>query len=319
MPFLNEKYEPVNTIISMNNTANPNDFDIIAICDAPEYEFEDDIKQFSNVIFVKNAYTIGVDACRSMGINMTKTPAVLIIDGHMRFSHDDWVNKIFDAVTSSPKTLWCTRSVVLWHEMTPEQMNPMLDVLDMATHYSVGANLRYFTPEKDTGPFGLSWSINSSFLKESGGYLSAVLGANYAGNTTWLKMINSFEGLMNWGFSEQYISIKNWLLGGDCRGLDTVSIGHIFRSKAPFIAPYRSHIYNILFTAHTLFPDELDIFENTIRLLKKHESNNYESASELLKTRWDIVCMYREKFQSMKKLSIKDFFERFSIKYTEVL
>ncbi|MFN9956814.1 MAG: hypothetical protein ACK55I_27250, partial [bacterium] len=55
-----------------------------------------------------------------------------------------------------------------------------------------------------------------------------------------------------------------------------------------------------------MFPDELDIFENTIRLLKKHESNNYESASELLKTRWDIVCMYREKFQSMKKLSIKD-------------
>ena len=318
MPFLNEKYEPINTIISMNNTANVEDFDIIAICDAPEYEFEDDIKNFSNVTFIKNTHNIGVDASRSMGINMAKTPAVLIIDGHMRFSHDDWVNKIFDAVISSPKTLWCTRSIVLWHEMTAEQMNPMLDVLDMATHYSVGAKLRYFDSQ-DEGIFGLSWSQGSSCIEESDGYLSSVLGANYAGNTEWLKRILSFEGLLNWGFSEQYISIKNWLSGGDCRGLDTVSIGHIFRSHAPFLASFKNHVYNMLFTVHTLFPDELDIFNSSIKIIQKKHPHNYETAMELLNLRWDIVCTYRERFFSMKTMTIKDLFERFSIPYKEVL
>lgn len=320
MPFLNEEYNPIDTIISINNTvSNPSQIEIIAICDYPTYEYDDIITKFSNVKFIKNKHSIGVDASRSMGINMAKTPAVLVIDGHMRFSHDDWVNKIYDAAITHPKTLWCTRSYVLRDSMTSDELNPMLDVLEVANHYSTGANIRFFDEDEDNKPFGMSWLEKNNFLDTYDGKVPCVLGANYAGNTRWLKHINSFEGMMTWGFSEQYISIKNWLLGGECKGLDTVSIGHIFRSQAPYMKPYKNHVYNMLFTAYTLFSDELDIFNTTIKLIQMDSPNDYKLAMEMLESRWDVLCVYKEKFQSLKVNSLESIFEKFSIPYKEVV
>jgi glycosyltransferase involved in cell wall biosynthesis len=316
MPFLNEGYEPVNTIMSINNTANPDEIEIIAICDAPEYEYENKLRQFSNVTFIKNQYTIGVDASRSVGINLAKTDAVLIIDAHMRFSHDDWVNKIWIAVQESPKTLWCTRGIVLHDTMTEEELNPLRDVLDVSRHYSVGAILHYFENSSKV-PFHLKWSMNSSFLTKTDGFLSCVLGANYAGSSDWLRHIRSFEGMMSWGFSEQYISVKNWLLGGDCRGLDTVSIGHIFRSRAPYVTPYKYHLYNMIFTAYTLFSDELDICNNYINLLKT--SSEFTEANKMIEARWDIVQTYRQYFLQYKTTKLSEYLDRFNIQYREIV
>lgn len=315
MPFLNEGYEPINTILSINNTTDPTQIQIIAICDAPVYEYEEKIKEFSNVTFIKNQHTIGVDASRSMGINLTQTDAVLIIDAHMRFSADDWVNKIHDAVMSGPKTLWCTRSLVLHNTMTEEELNPLIDVASVNRKYSVGAKLYYLQDSKT--PFHLKWAENSSFLTETDGYLSCVLGANYAGNTEWLKSIRSFEGLMSWGFSEQYISVKNWLLGGDCKGLDTVSIGHIFRPRAPYVTPYKNNVYNMLFTGYTLFSDELDIFENYVTLLKV--TSDYDAAMKMIESRQDIANIYKNYFLTKKTKLISEYFEQFNIQYKETV
>lgn len=312
MPFLNEGYEPINTIISINNTTDPTQIQIIAICDSPEYEYEEQITQFPNVIFVKNKQKIGVDASRSVGINLAQTDAVLIIDAHMRFSNDDWVDKIYDAVMSNQKTLWCTRSVVLHNTMTIEELDPLKDVLSVERRYSVGAKL-YYQKEESTLPFHLKWAEHSSFLTETNGYVSCILGANYAGSTQWLQSIRSFEGMLTWGFSEQYVSIKNWLLGGDCRGLDSVSIGHIFRRTPPFVSPFRDNVHNMLFTAYTLFSDELDIFTNYISLLSTH--HEYENAMKILDSRWDIVNIYRNYFLPKKTQKLTEYFDKFNIQY----
>jgi glycosyltransferase involved in cell wall biosynthesis len=315
MPFLNEGYEPVNTVISINNTTDPTQIEIIAICDAPEYEYEDKLREFPNVIFVKNQHTIGVDASRSVGINMAKTESVLVIDAHMRFSNDDWVNKIYEATMEHPKTLWCTRSLVLLNTMSEEELDPTKDVLHKERRYSVGAKL-YYLDDSHT-PFHLKWSEGSSFLTQTHGYLSCVLGANYAGNVEWLKSIRSYEGMLSWGFSEQYISVKNWLLGGDCRGLDSVSIGHIFRKTAPFVTPFKNNVHNMLFTAHTLFSDEVDIFENYVILLKK--LGDYENAAAMLESRWDVVSMYKNYFLTKKTQSLHEYFDKFNINYKEIV
>lgn len=316
MPFLNEGYEPINTILSINFTIDPTQVEIIAICDAPEYEFEEKIKEFSNVRFIKNKHKVGVDGCRSMGIYLAKSPVTLVIDAHMRFAFDDWVNKIYDVVMDSPKTIWCTRSVVLYDSMTSAELNPHRDVTQISNHYSVGSRMRYHKPP-DTVPFNMDWIHTSSFLNENDGYLTCILGANYAGSTEWLRYIRSFEGLIGWGFSEQYISVKNWLLGGDCRGLDTVSIGHIFRKKAPYHTPYRNQLYNIIFTANVLFPEELDIFENYISLIEtQHE---FKPAIEMIEARWDVVCSYREYFLSKKIQTLTEYFDRFNIQYKDTV
>lgn len=311
MPFLNEGYEPINTIISINNTTDPTQVEIIAICDAPEYEYEEKIKQFSNVTFIKNTHTIGVDASRSVGINLAQTKAVLVIDAHMRFSKDDWVQKIYQAVIEHPKTIWCTRSLVLHDTMSSDELDPMKDVSSVSRKYSVGAKLYYLQDSKT--PLHLKWAEYSSYLTETDGYLSCILGANYAGNVEWLKSIRSFEGLLSWGFSEQYISVKNWLLGGDCRGLDSVSIGHIFRSKAPYVTPFKNNLYNMLFTGYTLFSDELDIFENYISLLEG--ISDFNTSMKMLESRWDIVSMYKNYFLKKKTQKLTEYFDRFNIQY----
>lgn len=317
MPFLKENFEPINTIISMNNTDDSSTFEIIAVCDEPYYEFEKELKKFDNVILVKNEHTIGVDASRSIGINMASTPAILVIDGHMRFAKDNWVDKIYDACMQHKKTLWCTRSLVLNDEMPPEKINPFIDVRDMATHYSLGANLFFY--KDDRGLFGLSWSEASSCIERSEGLLSCVLGANYACSTEWLKTIRAFEGLMDYGFSEQYISIKSWLLGGDCRGLDTVSIGHIFRSTAPYIQTYGMHVYNKLFTIHTLLCDETELLQYAIDIMKQKDPNGFSEGSDILQKRWDIVLTYQSYFMKMKKKKLTEVFDKFNMPYKEVL
>ena len=315
MPFLNEGYEPINTIISINNTTNPDEIEIIAICDTREYEHEEQIKQFKNVKFIKNEHTIGVDACRSMGINLAQSDTTLIIDAHMRFSRDEWVDKISSAVNESPKTVWCTRSLVLHNTMTEEELDPLKDILCVPRRHSVGAKLYYLEDSKT--PFHLKWAEGSSFLEETNGFLSCILGANYAGSTQWLKEIRSFEGLLSWGFSEQYISVKSWLLGGDCRGLDSVSIGHIFRPQAPFVTPFKYNVYNMMFTAHTLFSDELDIFENYINLLKVFP--DFETSTKLIESRWDVVSIYKNYFLTKKVQKLSEYFDRFNIQYKEIV
>ena len=55
MPFLKEGKEPLNTIISMNRTADPSSFEILAICDGEEnYEHENEIRKIPNVKYFKN-------------------------------------------------------------------------------------------------------------------------------------------------------------------------------------------------------------------------------------------------------------------------
>jgi glycosyltransferase involved in cell wall biosynthesis len=315
MPFLNEEFEPINTIISMNNTADCSEFEIIAICDAPEYKFEEAMRRFTNVRFVKNATTIGLGACRSMGINTASAPVVLVIDAHMRFSNDDWVNKIYNAAMEHPKTLWCTRSYVLRDTMTVQQLSPYKDVLSIAVNYAVGATILFDKSNKKPYPLSLKWITKSSFLDNYSGYVPCVLGANYFGNTQWLRKIRSFEGLLSWGFSEQHVSIKNWLLGGDCRGLDTVAIGHIFRTTRPYRTDFSYLLYNILFTANVLFAEELDFFNDFMYILESRyvDNSSYKSALNLLNERRDIVNIYKHTFLANKQMLIVDYLKKFNI------
>ncbi len=319
MPFLKEGLEPVKTITSINNTTNPQEIEIIAICDEPEYEHEDLINSFNNVKFIKNSHTVGIDASRSIGIHAATAPATLIIDGHMRFSRDDWVNKILEATKKEPTTLWCTKSLVLDTTMSDEELDPFKDALHKERHFSVGAEFHF---NKDHNyPFGLIWLHLTTFKdKYQDNEVPCVLGANYASSTEWLKRSRLFEGLIGYGFSEQYASIKNWLLGGKCKGLEDVGIAHIFRKNRPYTANYTQHLYNMLFTAYTLFPDELDFYTNYINFIASKNVSNpqFNLALEMLEQRYDIVATYRHHALSMKTIKVVDMLSHLNINFEDM-
>lgn len=314
MAFLNEKAEPLNTVISMNRSADPSTFEIIVMCDAPEYEFEHEITKYPNVRLVKNKNRLGPHAASTVGIHMAEAPSVLIIDAHMRFCQDDWVNKIHDACMTNPTTLFCTRSYVLQDAWDPELLDPMRDFREVTDRYSVGARLKFFDSKiHELRPLQPEWIEKSNFIKEFGGYVPCILGANYAANTEHIKKIRCFEGMKLYGFCEQFVSIKNWVFGWDCKGLDTVSIAHMFRPTPPFVSHSKYFIWNVLLTIHVLFYDNPRFIERCYEVLNKDIS--MPGALELLQENWDVIESQKAYFEPMRKLSSQEFLDKFNIIY----
>jgi hypothetical protein len=134
-----------------------------------------------------------------------------------------------------------------------------------------------------------------------------------------LKNARIFEGLLGYGYSEQYASIKNWLLGGTCKGLESVSIGHIFRSTRPYTVTHTHFLYNVLFTAYILFSEEVDFFEKYVKFTREKNSHNtqFEDAIQLLESRHDIVETYRTHAAGLKKMKMVDYLNYFNISYED--
>jgi len=112
MPFLNEGNEPINTISGIYSTCNPNLIEIIAIDDCSTLSYTD-FSLFPDVKVIRNNNRIGVAACRHKAALLAQTPNLLIIDGHMRFRDDNWIERITTALEKEPETLFCTTCVAL--------------------------------------------------------------------------------------------------------------------------------------------------------------------------------------------------------------
>jgi len=320
MPFLKEGKEPLNTIISMNRTADPSSFEILAICDGEEnYEHENEIRKIPNVKYFKNEEQLGPHLSTANGVYEAEAPVVLMIDGHMRFSSDNWVEKIYNIATNSPKTVWCTKSYVLTNEQEPFFLDPYKDIREVSTHYSIGSKIHFFDEKNGAmrggGVFSLSWSSHS-MTSSRDNIIDCVLGANYIGTTEWLKTIKSFDGLRGWGGCEQHISIKNWLLGGDCRGIPSVSIGHIFRKTPPYYTPSKYNLYNNLYTVYTLLPDELDITEKILKFME--EQPEFNNAMEIVEQNKNMISEHREHYMNLKVQSLKQFLSNNKIDFQHV-
>lgn len=315
MVFLNEKAEPLNTLVSMNRSADPSTFEVIMMCDSPEYEFEQEVAKHSNAKLIKNLHRLGPHASTTVGIHMAEAPVILVIDAHMRFCKDEWVEKIHEACMSDPTTLFCTRSYVLRDDMSPELLDPTRDFREVTDRYSVGARLKFYDPKiHELRPLQPEWIEKSNFIKEFNGRVPSLLGANYAMNTEHARKIRSFEGLKLYGFSEQFISIKNWMFGWECKGLDTVGIAHMFRSAPPFVSHSKYFIWNVLWTLHTLFYDNEEFIDKCYEVLHK-DTASMPGALEILNENWDLIETYKSYFEPMRKMSSKEFLDKFNIIY----
>ena len=314
MAFLNEKAEPLNTVISMNRSADPATFEIVVVCDAPEYEFENEITKYPNVKLIKNKNRLGPHAATNVGIYEAEAPSILVIDGHMRFCKDEWVEKIHDDCMSDPTSLFCARSYVLRDEWEPELLDPTRDFREITDRYSVGARFKFFEKRiHELRPLQPEWIEKSNFLTEYDGRVPCILGANYAMNTEHIKRIRCFEGMKMYGFSEQFVSIKNWMFGWECKGLDTVSIAHMFRSVPPFVSHSKYFIWNVLFTIHVLFYDNPKFIEKCYEILNKDVS--MPGALQILSENWDIIESYKGYFKPMRKMTSQEFLDKFNIVY----
>lgn len=92
-----------------------------------------------------------------------------------------------------------------------------------------------------------------------------VLGAVYAMRTEWFRNIRGMEGLTIYGLEETCISVKTWMLGGECFVLKNIGVGHLYRSKNASPIDPNCIDANRIFLTHMFLDDE-----NTI---KKYDDN----------------------------------------------
>lgn len=256
MPFLNEGDEPVKTLTSLFASCSPEDVAVIAIEDGTATPGM--FAAFPSVTHVCNNARIGVDASRNKGVSLATTPFVFIIDAHMRFTQDDWLQRLLSALRANPNTVFCTTCLALgfkdgvWHDMD-----------DPNTEYN-GATILVtndFSAEQFTCADGTR-KVGREVLEpkwqdkqDASCYdIPCVLGANYACSKAWWEHIRGMNGLLAWGSSEPFLSLKTWMAGGSCKLLTDIKIGHVFRDRAPYATPNWCISYNKVLMMMLLFP-----------------------------------------------------------------
>jgi glycosyltransferase involved in cell wall biosynthesis len=300
MPFLNEDREPIETVQDIYRTANPSLFDIIAIddCSKSPIVFPHNVP----VRLVRNKERMGVDWSRQHGVDLAETPFIFIIDAHMRFHHG-WMDAIIQCLEREPETAWCTTCLGLGYGN--------MDIRKFNGKY-YGATM-LFVDNSATKDRPAREVLEPKWADRKDGEeyeIPCILGANYAFTKKWFQYIGGLRGLKMWGTSEPFLSIKSWLAGGKCKITTKVEIGHKFRSNAPYATGISHLVYNKIFLCRTILPEDLGL--KLIQCLPR--DTNFTEAMKVIDRDASMIEHHRQYYQSIFKLSIYDYCEKFQLR-----
>jgi len=306
MPCLNEEKEPLETVSSIYNTASSDLFKIIVVDDASK-SLPLDFSQFKDVRYVKNAERKGVDGSRQLGVKLADTPYILILDSHMRFKTDNWLEKIIDCLEREPETAWCTVCLALGFGDND---------IGAATGRYYGANMLFVNKDarRDRPAREVlepKWASKKNELEYE---IPCILGANYAFSKKWFDHIRGLKGLRGWGSSEPFLSMKTWMSGGKCKIRTDIEIGHKFRNNAPYVTKISSLVYNKIFMCKTIFPTELG--DELLRYLP--QDRNFREAMNAIDEDRKVIEEDRKYYSQIFKKSIYEYCDRFRIAIPQV-
>ncbi|MFA5586823.1 MAG: glycosyltransferase [Saccharofermentanales bacterium] len=279
IPFLNEGEEPINTINSLYETSDKNLYNIILINDGSnDIEYSNIFDKYDNVLYIKNENRKGIGYSINMSLDYIETPYMMILDAHMRFLNDGWLDRIINELEKNDKLLLCTNSIAL-NNNNKDNWDINKPLSQLVTEYHNTTLFLYYIISNEIFLFDTRWN---KIENDDNNIVDThcVMGACYAMSTNWAKHIKSTKGLLMWGSIEESLSLKTWLSGGCVKLLKTVGIGHVYRLKdEPKYEPKPDHVYyNKLLLLYTLFDD--DIIYNIFKYIKNDE--RYKNAIIML-------------------------------------
>lgn len=268
IPFLNEGEEVANTVRSAREYVG-NNVDIIVIndCSTDGYNYAEELKDL-NVLYIENRISIGAAASKDKGARLSTTPYFILLDAHMRFYDNHWLERYIEELDKDDNRILCCQTRWL------SKSNGIVEEGNKAD--TRGAFLRF--DDVVLMP-GIHWDNyeHNAYLSED--KIPAVLGATYGASKRFWNRIKGLQGLIHYGCEEAYMSIKAYLFGGCCSFVSDVSIGHIYRETAPYQMYYEDTVYNNFWIMQTLFPTSLRCYatskclqhypELTKKLMKK--------------------------------------------------
>jgi len=299
---LNEGDEPLNTIKSIYETADPKDFKIIVFDDGsfPKLEIP---KKYKEVRVVRNNMRIGVAGNFDKGVELARTPFVFLCNARMRFK-PGWIEEGVKWLKKEPETIFCTTSLCLTYDNTD---------IDKCEIKRYGAEIIFSRKDKK---YGIQ-ILEPSWLKEKDKdvyEVPCVLGANYFITKKWYQHIKGFEGLATYGGMCAYLSLKSWMAGGKCKILKKIEIGNIYRDpklykeklKPNYLFIEEDKLWNKLFTAFTL----LSQGEATELLCKLRPKAHYTLLVNRLQHFAAQIKEYRDYYKSINKINAINFIRR---------
>jgi glycosyltransferase involved in cell wall biosynthesis len=276
IPFCNEGEEVWRTVFSLRGKCSRN-VQVILINDASTdgYDYES-IARATGSRYVKNAERAGVAGSREVGAALAETDYFLLLDAHCKLYTPGWDELLVGLLDENPESLICcaTRALGAGRVAMPVNMG-------------FGASL--------TESASVAWRNN----RQPGDVVEveAVLGAAYACSKAYWQRLHGLQGLREYGFDEEFISLKVHAAGGRVLCAQHVEVGHIFRSKFPYHVSRANGAYNEMLTATLLAPADVKR-----RMLKKNAAYNkgaFADAKKMLKANAAWVAQEKEYLHSI--------------------
>ena len=316
MPFRNEGSEPGMTVKSILETCASPDVEILAINDCSDKDPEFPYCSHPQVRYIQNKERLGVTVCRDFGVDAAKSDNVLIIDGHMRFRKDNWLEKGIAAIQDDPESIFFTRSVDIGSGNF--DLGQAVLPFDHGLPCYTGCSLKLFLTPRDNPlrPAGYRNIIESKWIEERAGKIYPVpcmMGSNYFFKKKWYQKLHGFRGLKTWGNSEPFLSLKSWIAGGQVKIITDIEIGHLYRNQNPNAIPHWHIIYNKAVTAKILFTPEFA--EELLQFMEGIPG--MDKVRELLKINAEEIEAERRYFMKMAKMSPIECFKKLGIDYTD--
>lgn len=294
IPFQNEGNEIERTVANIRGTAGGN-VKIILINDAStdNYDYKW-IADHYGCDYYHNEVNLGVAGSRDFGVDHCDTKYFVLLDGHMRFYHDNWHVNLLKELDNNPDCIVTSNSIVFTYDKDTKTYKNENGIDGRNVFGSYGASINM----KEHG-----WEFTGKWTKGIlEGYsesdevipISCCMGAVYSTSKTFWNKIGGLQGLMKYGSDEPLMSIKTWLSGGKVLLMKNWGVGHLYRGVSPYSVPLNSLDQNHIYLINLFCTDVNDIKKYEDFLKERIGINRFNKAKVEFEN-------HRESFDAFKK------------------
>ena len=265
IPFLNEGEEVKNTLRSIREHGGWQ-VAVLLINDGSNggYPYEEYAGEYG-VSYFFNPERQGVARCWDMGVEMCRTPWFLLLDAHMWFYQEDWIQILVGELQKDEWVLLCCNTRIL----RKNEQGEMYDA--SGENKTFGARVHF---GRDGDMLGAKWVAAGRKPGEEVEDIGCVLGAGYGGSKRYWQYLRGLEG-------------------GRCRLLKNLYIGHYYRPKAPYRIASSFVLYNKLLIAYLLLPLYMQV--------RVYVALQQEYTPKLFKAEFSHLMEKKEEWEALKK------------------
>lgn len=278
IPFQNEGSEIERTVANIRGTAGYN-VKIILIDDASTEDYDYKwVADNYDCQFIHNSENLGVAGSRDLGVKQCDTEYFVLLDGHMRFYHNDWHLELLKALKENPNCIVTANTIVMSYDKETKTYTNEDGIKGRNVFGSYGAYVNMSEPGWE---FTGKWTpkiLEGYSSKDKIIPISCCMGAVYSTSVQFWNKIGGLQGLKKYGSDEPLMSIKTWLAGGKVLLIKDWGVGHLYRSSSPYKVPLKTLDQNHLYLINLFCKDKEDIerYENNLR--KRIGDNRFDLA-----------------------------------------